>query len=660
MKLNLMQHELLLAIELAFKNCNIQLSTYENIKTQIDADILDDWAYQSLLYLVKNQKWDSLNNRFVENLKFGTGGFRGRTIDHCITPSEQGKYLPPHAPEHPALGTCYLNHITVIRATIGLYHYAKEYLIKTKRDHSTPTLVIAYDVRHFSKYFSSLVAVTWEKLGGIAHVFEGPRSTPQLSFTVRQLKATAGVVITASHNPPHDNGYKVYFEDGGQIVSPHAEAITEHIYKIPLSSLKPYIQNHKNHLTCLSQQQDNDYITALQKIILNQEDFIQYQGKIIYSNLHGTGLTSIPKVFESFHYPITIVQEQSNFDGNFSTVQSPNPENPESFTLSIEVAKKINADLILVTDPDCDRMGAAILNTDKTYTCLTGNQISCLLLNYRIKSLKQAHLLPKNGSKNAVCIKTYVTSPMQESIARKEGISIINTLTGFKWIGSKLNQYEQTLKTNLKKAGIAYETYLNASEKEKIEWELKYSQFFVFGSEESYGSLSVNFIRDKDAAAGCLLFADLLSQLKKENKTILDQLHELYLEHGYFYEDLLNIHYQGTSGMQIIQKILNYYSETPPKEINHQKVIQYQNFQKDTILDNDNQMVPKESFYILELENNISFAVRASGTEPKIKFYLFGHKIIKDLKELSKTQELLKNQLTQLKQNILNTIKHFE
>jgi phosphoglucomutase len=248
---------------------------------------------------------------------------------------------------------------------------------------------------------------------------------------------------------------------------------------------------------------------------------------------------------------------------------------------------------------------------------------------------------------------------MQKSIAAKAGIKMIETLTGFKWIGAKIEQYQKTLRLKLEKSGIAFETYLKASPKEKLKYELDYSQSYLFGSEESYGSLALDQIRDKDGAGACLLMADLLSYLKKENKTILSYLESLYLEHGYFAEDLLNLNYEGAKGITTIQKILYFYNNTPPDTIGGLKVINYQNFEKNTLFDEDHQPLPKESFYYFTLENDQAIAVRASGTEPKIKFYLFANCPLRDIHDLSAIKKITHDRLNHLKNSLIDFIKNY-
>ncbi len=622
----------------AAKEGKLLESALNNLKIWAEADYLPDWVQASIAELVAQEAWEELNDRFYQNLAFGTGGIRGRTIGRVASSVETGSPGSNGTPEHAAVGSNVLNDFNLIKATIGLFRYCEKYLRESGR-HDLPRFVIAHDVRHFSRHFCELAASTWCKLGGQALIFDGPRSTPQLSFAVREVGATCGAVITASHNPPHDNGFKVYFEDGAQVVSPHAEGIVGLVNEVSLEEVPAFLELDLAPVITLKDTADEAYHKLLEEMVIDHEVMEQEAPKIVFSPIHGTGAISALPVLKKLGVEVVEVPEQMQADPRFPTVKSPNPENAEALSMALAKAEESGADVVIATDPDADRMGVAVRNREGEMVLLTGNQIGAILAEYRISTLKDGEILPEDGSENAVLIKTFVTSPMQESIADWHGIKTINTLTGFKWIGEKLAGYEAEMKAKLfEQEGLAID-YDACDIWTRADLLLDYSTYFVFGGEESYGYLASDRVRDKDANAAVLMFCELAAYLKANEMTFPEYLDALYLQHGYYEEKTVNVYYEGAAGAQKIKNILESYRNDPPQDFDGVEVSGFTDFGKDKIVDADGKQIPPQDFFFLELSNGYSFAVRASGTEPKIKFYVFGRSEVQELEELPGVKE---------------------
>ena len=612
-------------------------STVVNLKQWVSADFLPEWAGASISELVENGEWDELNDRFYQNLAFGTGGIRGRTIGRVPAAAETGTLSETGSPEHAAVGSNVLNDFNLVRATIGLFRYTKQYL-KESGSYDLPRFVIAHDVRHFSRHFCELAASTWCKLGGQALIFEGPRSTPQLSFAVRQNNATCGAVITASHNPPHDNGFKVYFDDGAQVVSPHAEGIVDLVNLVELSAVPAFLNIDLEPVISLGAADDAAYLELLKEMVIDHEVMQEEAPQIVFSPIHGTGAISSVPALKALGVKVIEVPEQMVQDARFPTVKSPNPENAEALAMAIAKAEEVGADVVVATDPDADRMGVAVRDRSGEMVLLTGNQIGTIMAEYRISVLKYAEVIPEDGGENAVLIKTFVTSPMQEAVADWHGLKTINTLTGFKWIGEKLAGYEAQMKARLlEEEGTAVD-YDACDIWTRADLLLDYSTYFVFGGEESYGYLATDKLRDKDANAAVIMFCEVAAYLKAQEMTFPEFLDSLYLQHGYYEEKTINIYYEGAAGSQKIKNILESYRSAAPKAFGDVKVSGFTDFGEDEIIDADGQKIPPQDFYFLELSNGYSFAVRGSGTEPKIKFYVFGRSDVLDPEDLIKVK----------------------
>ena len=623
-------------------------SSFENIQDWLKADFLPSWVKESIDELIQADAWEELNDRFYKDLAFGTGGMRGRTIGRQPTSQEMGEGLDSRNPVQAATGTNVLNDFTIIKATIGLYRYVSEYL---RRNNSIdiPRFIIAHDVRFFSRHFCELSASTWNRLGGQALIFEGPRSTPQLSFSVRHYKAHCGAVITASHNPFHDNGFKVYFQDGAQVVSPHAESIVEKVSEVDLKSVVPHLDKDLEAVKILDESADALYIQCIEGVLSIEDKSEASDLKVVFSPIHGTGgIASIP-VLKEMGVSVFEVPEQSLMDSAFPTVASPNPENASALEMAIQEANRVQADVVIATDPDADRMGVAVRTKEGAMQLLTGNQIGSLLAEYRIQTLKERSILPEEGTDKAVLIKTFVTTPMQDAIAKSHGLKVINTLTGFKWIGQKLANYEQIMRTEYRKAEGIEINYDATDSMTRAEILMDYSTYFVFGGEESYGYLAQDAVRDKDANASVALFCEMAAYYKSQNRSVIDALDSLYLKHGYYNEQMINLYYEGAAGAQKISNILNSYRSNPPEAFGEFKIATIKDFGVDTIYDSDGDLIPKQDFFVLEFENGFSYAVRGSGTEPKIKFYVFGFKATDGTSNLAQIKEDSNAEMAMLK-----------
>ena len=618
-----MLNQLTDALKIACQEKSILKTTRANCLELIQTPGLPPWILDSMHELVTQKLWESLNDRFHTKLTFGTGGIRGRTIAKHITQAEKGYPLDKAPAQYAAIGSNCLNDLLIVRATIALFKYIQNYLQNNHEHFVSPSLVIAHDVRFFSEHFCKLTASTWEQLGGKALIFSGPRSTPQLSFSVRHFKATAGIVITASHNPFYDNGYKVYFKDGAQVVDPHDSAIMEAFNHLTIENTLPYLNIQENRWTQITTDEELPYVETLKHTLLRPNILRSMPINVAFSPLHGTGAVSSFPAMRTAGVNVIPVMQQCVMDGQFSTIASPNPENAAAFELALKTAATEHADIVIATDPDGDRMGAGVKDLEGQFVLLSGNQIGSLLAEYRITTLKELGILDQHTLNHAVLIKSLVTTPLVAKIAHAHGLKCIEVLTGFKWIGQKLDIYEQTLKNHLLASdGFALD-YRNTRFDVAQKLLLKYSTLCVLGVEESYGFLGNDRTRDKDANAATLMFCELAAYLKSINTNILTYLDTLYIKYGYHKEDTLNIVYEGSTGMQSIQNILASYAHNPPVRIGSFSIKQCLDFSKGTIEDESGQTIPTQAFYIFELEGGYRYAVRASGTEAKIKFYIF-------------------------------------
>jgi phosphoglucomutase len=589
--------------------------------------------------LLTGEAWTELNDRFFKPLTFGTGGLRGRTIGRIVTKTERGQ-CPDHGPpEFPCVGTNAMNFYNISRATQGLLNYFKEHL-ETVLPGSRPSIAIAHDTRYFSRQFAELAARVATENGCDVYLFESARSTPELSFAVRQTNSTGGIVITASHNPPHDNGYKVYFSDGAQVVEPHASSIIRHVNQVASEVYQPVPEEQRGRLTVLGADLDEAYKKRLRTLVLRPRTVsVAKDLKIVFTPIHGTGGIITVPVLREMGFQVLTVGEQDKADGGFPTVKSPNPENPEALALAIQVAKKTDADLVIATDPDCDRMGVAFRDSSGEMHLLTGNQVGSLLAYYRITAFKELGILNEANQDRGVLIKTLVTTALQKAIAEAEGVRCVETLTGFKYIGEKLGKYEAALPDEVRRR------YRASSEEETRRLRLEHSSFFVFGGEESYGYSGADFVRDKDGNGAAVMFAEVAAFAKSRKLTLEELLDSIYLRYGYYLEKNGSLVFEGAEGANKIRTLAESYNAHVPSEIDGSKMAAVKDFATGNIKDIEGDVLPKEKMMMFELPDGRRIAVRPSGTEPKIKFYLFGERKGLTAQSLSAAKEELAQSL---------------
>ncbi len=627
----------------AVKNGQLLSTAADNLNAWLQAG-LPAWAQESLLELIERGEWNELNDRFYRYLEFGTGGMRGRTIGVKAAAAETGVINAQGSPAHANVGSNLLNDFTLVRAVIGLHRYLVKYLAAQKIA-AKPRIVIAHDVRHFSRHFCELAASTWVRLGGEALIFNGPRSTPQLSFSVRHYRAHTGVVITASHNPPHDNGFKAYFVDGAQVTPPHDKAIIGEVDRVTLAEVKHHLAIDIAGVQTLGSEADDAYLAVAAQAVIDPDLLRNSALKVVYTNIHGVGgVSTVPALIHAGVH-VTEVREQAAFDARFPTVKSPNPENAEALALGVAVAEKEGIDVVMATDPDADRVGVAVRNKAGKMELLTGNQVGALLTDYRIGKYKELGWIPREGTQSACLVKTFVTTPLQDAIGKGHGVKVINTLTGFKWIAAKMRGYEEKLARAMG-AGFEYDA---TPFRERAALLQQHSCFYLFGTEESYGYLPNDSVRDKDGNSACLMFAELCAWVKSRGLTVTEYLDEIYLRYGFFLEGVINIYYEGASGAAKIKRILQTYRDNPPTAFGDTAVTRFQDFGREKFFDADNEQIPAQDLYIVTLANGYSFAARGSGTEPKMKFYLFASEPVQSAADLPAAKARTKATLDALK-----------
>jgi phosphoglucomutase len=575
-------------------------------------------ALESLADLVARGAWAELEDRFYKGIAFGTGGMRGRTVGRVSAANE---LAADGTPVRAAVGSACLNDVNVLRAALGLWRHVSA-------AHPSPRIVIAHDVRHFSRHFAELVASAWSRLGGEAYLFAGARSTPQLSFTVRHLGAHAGVVITASHNPSHDNGFKCCLGHGGQVTPPDDAAIVAEVGKLGPADVAPYLEKDLGGVRTVDAAAEEAYLARVAGIVLEPELMARHAPKVVYTNLHGTGDVTVVPALRRLGLDPHLVHEQLEHDGRFPTVPSPNPESPAAFALALKLAAEVGADLVLATDPDSDRVGVACPQADGAYRLLTGNEVAALLAEFRLSALKDAALIPAAGSPQAVVLKSLVTTPLVAAICARHGVRCVETLVGFKWIARKLERWSRQLAEG---AG-ADAPHLPLRRRAPLA--LRHASLFVLGAEESYGYLADDAVRDKDANATVVLLCEFAALLRSRGRTLLDALDVLHLSHGAYHEDLLNLTFEGAEGAAAIRRIVASWRAQPPREIDGAKVLKVVDYERDEVLDAEGERVPPEEFILAELADGRRVAVRASGTEPKAKFYAFARAAVADADDL--------------------------
>jgi len=611
-----MNATLLNTLQQAVKSGKLLDSSLENIQRLLRGTKAIE-VPKTIDELVDAKAWDELNNRFYKTLAFGTGGLRGRTIGTIVTKEEQGN-SPSDAPcpQFPCVGTASMNYYNVGRAMRGLLIY----IARTVPAGKKPLVVIGYDTRHFSREFAKYCATISIELGYDCALFDEPCSTPEVSFAIRELNADTGIVLTASHNPAHDNGFKAYFNDGAQLIAPHDVGVINEVNAIESENYTALPKDQQGEIRILGEEFDAIYIARLRSISLRPDIFAKAKAKVVFTNLHGTGARCIVPLLRELECQVSTVIAQDSLDGSFPTVASPNPENAAALDMGIAQANAESADLVIATDPDADRMGIAVRDkSTDSMVLLSGNECGSLLAWYRCMSLIELGIVNPSNIKNAVMVKTFVTSPLQDAIAASFGIATVNVLTGFKYIAAKLGLYEQAIPEELR------QNYRQLDEPTSRALRLKHSKYFVFGGEESYGYLAQDFVRDKDANAAALCLAELNAYLSSKGMTLLECLHQIYAQLGVYREQGKSLIMDGADGAAKIEALTQSYINTPPTEMDGTAVANMRDFSSGKLIDVEGLPIPAEKMIFIDLVDGRSFAVRPSGTEPKIKFYLFAH-----------------------------------
>jgi len=541
----------------------------DKYNTWINSNIIDEETKNELKNIADDKE---IEDRFYKDLDFGTGGLRGEI----------------------GAGSNRMNVYTVAQATQGFANYLNH-------SFKNPSIAIAYDSRNMSKEFAKAAALTLCANDIKVYLYESLRPTPVLSYTVRELKCSGGIVVTASHNPKIYNGYKVYDEFGGQVTDEKANIIIDCVNAVDdfskIKSIDEEIALEKDLLSYIGEDLDKLYydkvkgLTIRTELVKEKADTLN----VIYTPIHGSGNVPVRSVLEQLGYSnVKVVKEQEAPDGNFPTASYPNPENPDVFELAVKMAKTENPDIIFGTDPDCDRIGLVAKDSTGEYKVLTGNQTGLLLTHYVLSSLKETNKLPKNG----VVIKTIVTTEGARSIAEDFDIEIMDVLTGFKYIGEKIREFED--------AG---------------------NKTYLFGFEESYGYLAGDFVRDKDAVIAAMLVCEMCLYYKEQGKSLYDALIELYEKYGYFKENLVSLELKGKEGQEKITSCIEALRNDPINEINKVKIVtrlDYKLSLEENTVNNTKTTIdlPKSNVLKYILEDGSYFVVRPSGTEPKMKIYL--------------------------------------
>ena len=592
-------------------------SSLENIRALL-AGHPQEVEKASIAELAESGDWAELNNRFFRTLAFGTGGLRGKTIGAVVTVAERGTPQALGRPEFPCTGTNAMNSFNISRATQGLVAYVKEWAAREKLPHR-PRICISYDTRFFSREFADLAAKVITESGCDALVFSEPRPTPELSFAVRQTGSAAGINITASHNPPAYNGYKVYFEDGGQVVEPHASGIIAKVDAVKSTHFEPLPSGEQGLRRTLGAEMDEAYLDRLERVVLDPGLVARERGlKIVYSPLHGVGASIVMPLLGRLGFDATAVPEQLVPDSRFPTVKSPNPEYAEALTMAVALADKIGADLVMATDPDDDRMGVAARNRAGRMELLTGNQIGSMLAYYRASRMFDLGILDESNKSRGVIIKTYVTTDLQKAVAEHFGLRCVETLTGFKYNAAKLRKYEEGIPAELRA------DYPHLPEDETLRLRLAHSSLMVMGGEESYGYTLSDFARDKDANAAVAGFAEVVAYARSKGMTAVEYLDDIFATLGVYLERGEALVFEGAEGAAQIAKLAASYAGNPPFAMDGVRVVKVENFAVDVIHDVEGDRIPAEAMIIFTLADGRRCAVRPSGTEPKIKYYIFG------------------------------------
>lgn len=581
------------------KFLNMESAIQEKVNIWLNEDY--DKETKAAIRKMQKENPEELVEAFYTNLEFGTGGLRGIM----------------------GVGTNRMNKYTVGAATQGLANY----LIKNFKNGNIQ-VAISHDSRLNSREFAEITADILSANGITVYLFESLRPTPELSFAVRHLGCNAGIMITASHNPKEYNGYKVYWQDGGQLVPPHDKNVIKEVNKITsISQIK--WQGVPAAIHIIGEDVDQVYLEKIQQLSINPKAAKKAKDlKIVYTPLHGTGITLVPKALELYGFSnVILVDEQSVPDGNFPTVKSPNPEEKSALELALKKADEVNADLILATDPDADRVGIAIRDTDGKMRLLNGNQTGTLLFHYILSQTQKNDML----NEDQFVVKTIVTTDLIQKVALDYNVECANVLTGFKYIAEEI----------LKKEG---------------------QKRFLCGGEESYGYLIGDFVRDKDSISACCLIAEMaayyMTNNRTQNRLLIDVLHNIYRTYGFYKEDLLSITKKGKSGLEEIQQMMANYRSNPPKNLGGQAVVMMKDYAISKSYNfkyHSNEIIDLPTSNVLQffLEDGSKVTVRPSGTEPKIKFYFSVVNNIRKRANIQEEESKLDKKIEQLKKDIL-------
>lgn len=574
------------------ENLNLDKTAEKNIQKWLNGKY-DNETKATINKWIEEENVTQLTDSFYKNLEFGTGGMRGEI----------------------GVGSNRMNKYTVGAATQGLANYVNKVVT-----HEPIKAAIAYDSRNFSPEFAQIAADIFSANGITAYVYEELRPTPQLSFTVRELGCHIGLVITASHNPREYNGYKVYWNDGSQVVSPHDKNIVEEVNNITdVSQIK--FDGNDDLIEKIGEALDQKYLAAVQSIAVDPEMIkAEKDLKIVFSSIHGTGITMVPAALQQLGFEnVFTVEAQDKPDGNFPTVVYPNPEEKEAMSMALAKAKEIDADLVMATDPDADRVGMAVKDPSGEWQLLNGNQAASLMIYYLLKAWKKAEKL----TGNEFVAKTIVTTDLIDAMAATAGVDCYNTLTGFKYIAQVIR-------------------------------ELEGKKTFIAGGEESYGYLIGDKVRDKDAVASCAMIAELTAYAKHNGISLFDFLADMYKEFGFYYEGLVSVTKKGKTGAEEIQQMMVDFRQNPPASLGGSPVIRIDDYKELTRTDKDGNKTEIESGKLgIEASNVIQFftadgtkfTCRPSGTEPKIKFYVGVKGVLNDKSAYDNVMSELKSKV---------------
>lgn len=573
---------------------NIDASAKKNVMSWLEGSY-DEETKQAIRNMMANP--NELNESFYKNLEFGTGGLRGIL----------------------GVGTNRMNKYTVAMATQGLANYVK----KCFPDANPLKAAISHDSRNFSREFAEITAKVLAANGFHVYLFDGMRPTPELSFAVRHYGCQTGVMVTASHNPKEYNGYKAYWDDGCQLTAPHDTNVIDEVLKIKdVKDVK--MTGNENEIEIIGKELDKIYMDRVEQNSLHPELIKKHHDiKIVYTPLHGTGITLIPPMLQQLGFTnVNVVKEQAIPDGNFPTTPSPNPEEHAAMKMAVELATKIDADIVFASDPDADRIGVAVKRPDGEWMLLNGNQTLSVLIYYLMKEWKETNRL----TGKEYIVKTIVTSELPADIAKKVGVKVYDVLTGFKFIGAKI-------------------------------LELEGKEVFIGGGEESYGCMIGDFVRDKDAVAGCSMIAEIAAWAAEQGKTFFDILVDIYKEYGFYKEGLLSVVRKGKSGAEDIQQMMKDYRENPPKEINGERVVCLKDYKLHESIDlttgkKERIDLPTSNVLQFFTEKGNKVTVRPSGTEPKIKFYFSVKGTLNDKADFDRVNKELDAKIEDIKKSM--------